>query len=1774
MNQHTVLSRLSSILFLILLFFASFTSSSFAADSVCARVKIEVRQELTFERQAFDAHMAINNGLTTIALQNVKIDVTFADKDGNAVIASTDPNSTNALFFIRVDSMGNISNVEGTGTVNPSTTADIHWLIIPAPGASNGLIQGALYYVGATLRYTIGGIEHITSVSPDYIFVKPMPQLTLDYFLPQDVYADDPFTAETEPSVPFVLGVRAKNTGYGTAKALKIDSAQPKIIDNVQGLLIGFNIDSTEVNGTLTPNTLLADFGDVPAQASRMARWMMTTTLSGRFTSFTADFSHADELGGRLTSLLDATNTHVLVHDVLVDLPGRDTIRDFLAHDATYKVYESEGVDTEVVEHIAPSPLTATGPDTYALTIPATSGFAYTRRPDPFSGTKLIKEVIRSDGKRIKPDNAWLSKTRVGSNSWEYFINLFDAATTGSYTVIFIDPHGTNHPPVLGSIPDVTSVEGQPLSFIVQATDPDGAVPSLTAAPLPALAQFADQGTGEASFTWTPSKGQAGRYEITVTASDGSLSASKRLVLTITPANTAPLMPSSPSPANDAANVSVKASLSWSGGDPDGQTVTYDVYLGSNLVSSQSATLYAPSLAFDTTYSWKIVAKDSQGLETQGPTWQFTTFRATDDADNDGLTNAREIELGKDPFTPDNDPPAAHAGADQTAITGQTVALSGSGSDPEEASLTYLWTLTEKPAESQSVLSDPTNPRATFTPDKLGTYILKLVVNDGHQDSSPSTVTITVTNGAPVANAGPDKNVITNQPTTLDASASSDPDGTTITYAWVFLETPPGSQAVLSDPTSPKPEFTPDIEGAYRLELTVSDGELSSTDEVAITAQTPNVAPNADAGVDQNVNTLSLVQIDASKSQDPDNKPQPLTYLWSFVSIPEGSSLTDAAIFNNAAPDASFTPDIDGAYVLKISVFDGELSSEDTVQITAATPNVAPNANAGEDKTIYLKQTATVDGSLSNDPDNGPQPLTYQWAFVSLPSGSTLTNDQITDATKVSALFIPDKPGTYVVSLTVNDGDATASDNVAVTVKVAQVSGSGSTGTAQFALEITGSSGWLEYYFASMPLTFIGNATDLTVSDTAATIAGSGTVNGQAGYTFTAEATAGTFGLAILNPNGSTFYSSGLIAGGIIIQGLDAFTPQITLSTQTAKDSYKTTEQVTINGILTNVTDSPLVLSVTTTVRDKTGAEVFQQITSASVAPHDSTTITETWQGTTQGPHTITQSTENARSYKVITLTKPASFSLRLDQSALGTAQGTTNTLTVHVDTTDFTNQVTLALEGLPSGVTSAPVTVTPPTGATLCVITDAATTPGTYEILVKGEGTQDEAATQSLPLTLAITAFALEAVPPSLEVQQQSTAAFTIRALSQNGYTGTLTLTDETTPIPGGIVTLTTNTLTVPSEMTIRLETSAATTPGAYTLIVSATDGAVTKKLNLPMTITQNPDLIPGIVATPGPSPTNEALVTLFTRDFVPILEFKAFDSKFGAHATMGDIDGDGEDEIIVAPGPDPSANATVKVYKKNGTFLLEQTIFSTKFGLTVAAGDIDGDGRAEIIVGAGPGPLNNSHVKVLSFNGSSLVTTGIDFVALPSLYLSGANVALGDLDGDGIKELIVGAGPGLLTPSRVRAFKLNTASMGNWTVASTLSDFTIEFIEGLTCCFGARVAAGDINGDGKAEIIVGAGPGPLKRPTVKIFNGNGTFTGTSFDAYPDDYRLGVNIASKDLNGDGVDEIITAPGPWLTYKSWVRVFRGDGTLLSNGFFAYPDSVPFGARVSGGNVGQ
>jgi uncharacterized repeat protein (TIGR01451 family) len=408
-----------------------------AQDAECADVKIVIEQKLSLERQAFDAHMVIRNGMDT-DLSQVRIELNYLDQDQQPVVATTDPNAVGAVFFERIDQLSSITAIDGTASLTAKNTADIRWLIIPSPGAGGDTADGRTYYVGAKVTYTLDGVTSTVDVTPDYVVVSPQPLLRLDYFLPTDVYGDDPFTPQIEPSVPFTLGVRILNSGAGTSVKTRIESAQPKIVDNVQGLLIDFQILGGYVGNQPQGKSLLLDFGDIPSQQARVGRWIMQTTLSGQFTAFDASYSHADSLGGTVTSLIQQVSAHKLVHDVLVDLPGQDDIPDFLAEAGSgVQVFDSQGGDSDVIDVSGRATLARLSNDNQRLSFTAAPNLVYAKVSDPFSGARPIVRVVRSDGKVLPSNNYWLSKTRNANLSWAYFIQVFDSNTTGDYTLEF-----------------------------------------------------------------------------------------------------------------------------------------------------------------------------------------------------------------------------------------------------------------------------------------------------------------------------------------------------------------------------------------------------------------------------------------------------------------------------------------------------------------------------------------------------------------------------------------------------------------------------------------------------------------------------------------------------------------------------------------------------------------------------------------------------------------------------------------------------------------------------------------------------------------------------------------------------------------------------------------------------------------------------------------------------------------------------------------------------------------------------------------------------------------------------------------------------------------------------------------------------------------------------------------------------------------------------------------------------------------------------------------
>lgn len=303
------------------------------------------------------------------------------------------------------------------------------------------------------------------------------------------------------------------------------------------------------------------------------------------------------------------------------------------------------------------------------------------------------------------------------------------------------------------------------------------------------------------------------------------------------------------------------------------------------------------------------------------------------------------------PIVPLNSPPVAEI-AVLTSVPGHPgdiVEFSGLGSfDPEGGDLTYTWTLLTRPSESSAILANGDAPEPLFIPDEVGDYEIQLVVSDvSGTPSEPALFTLTAANQAPTAeftilNVLPSH---TGVPVQFDASASSDPDGDDMTYAWTLLTWPDGS--IVSLTGGAITSFTPVVEGEYTGQLIVVDEYGGVSPAVPFALETYNSRPHAVAGFDQTVDLNTMVTLDGSISGDPDG--DPLSYDWTLTN-PSGlpGTLTGA---DTEFPQ--FTAGSLGEYVATLVVSDpyGGVSTLDSVSVFAA---FLPESDADDDGVLNV----------------------------------------------------------------------------------------------------------------------------------------------------------------------------------------------------------------------------------------------------------------------------------------------------------------------------------------------------------------------------------------------------------------------------------------------------------------------------------------------------------------------------------------------------------------------------------------------------------------------------------------------------------------------------------------------------------------------------------------------------------------------------------------------------------------------------------------------------
>ncbi len=330
-------------------------------------------------------------------------------------------------------------------------------------------------------------------------------------------------------------------------------------------------------------------------------------------------------------------------------------------------------------------------------------------------------------------------------------------------------------------------------------------------------------------------------------------------------------------------------------------------------------------------------------------------------------------------------------------------------------------------------------------------------------------------------------------------------------------------------------------------------------------------------------------------------------------------------------------------------------------------------------------------------------------------------------------------------------------------------------------------------------------------------------------------------------------------------------------------------------------------------------------------------------------------------------------------------------------------------------------------------------------------------------------------------------------------------------------------------------------------------------------------------LVTGPGPHEDNPPLL----RTWDPAggggftAEWRAYGiDRYGVNVVCGDLDGSGIDSVITGAGPGAVFGPHVRGFQPDGTPLPGVNFIAygtNRYGVNVSTGDIDGDGMDEIITGAGPGAVFGPHVRGWNVDGGAASPmNGVSFFAYGTPKW-GVNVAAGDIDGDGFDEIVTGAGPGTVYGPHVRSWDHDGGS-------GTLPDPAVSFFAYGTLMWGVNVACGDIDGDGIDEIITGPGPGSVFGPHIRGWNYDGdsvaALPGVSFMAYPDASH-GAAVGTADVDGDGVDEIITMPGPDITWEARVRAWDVDnGTAAHLGAIDFPayEGMGFtgGGRIAGG----
>jgi len=795
--------------------------------------------------------------------------------------------------------------------------------------------------------------------------------------------------------------------------------------------------------------------------------------------------------------------------------------------------------------------------------------------------------------------------------------------------------------------------------------------------------------------------------------------------------------------------------------------------------------------------------------------------------------------------------------------------------------------------------------------------------------------------------------------------------------------------------------------------------------------------------------------------------------------------------------------------------------------LTSATQSITPTFGAATQATLGTSAAGSASGSAFTT-----QPvITIKDAF-----GNTVTNSTASVTMTVSG------NGTIVGTATVN-----------AVAGVANFSGVGISGTAGTPYTLTFASNGLTSATQSITPTF-GAATQATLSTPAAgSVSGSAFItqpvitikdafgntvtNSTAAVTMTVSGNGTTVGTATVNAVAgvATFTNAGIsgtagtpytltFASGALTSATQSITPtfgaatQLTLGTSAAGSAsgsaFITQPVITIKDAFGNtVTNSSAAITMTVSGNGTTAGTATVNAV-AGVATFTNVGIS----GTAGTPYTLTFASAGLTSAtQSITPTFGTATQAILLTQAAGSVSGSAFTTQPVIQIKDafgniVTNSsaaVTMSVSG--NGTTVGTTTVNAVAGVATFTNVGISGTAGTPYTLTFASGALTSATQSITPLGVANT--------PSFGSPTPTADGFTVQITNYDAnftYGGTATANGTVAISSTGLVTVTGVAPNTSSTATV-------TTTRTNYLSGSA-----------PVTVTSlNAANIPAFGATTPTADGFTVQITNYNGAFT-----------YGGTATANGTVTISNTGLVTVTGVAPNTSSTA-------------IITTTQTGFA--------NGSAQVTaISLGSKPLITGTPSLPSSSGSSTVnlydlTTGQpNGTAVPFPGFDGpVKVASGDLNNDGIAELVAGAGIG-----GGPAIAILNSQTGE--ILETFFAFSPAFTGGVF------VAVQDANGDGILDIIATAGPGG--GPEVRIFNGDGLTVLRSFFAYAQDFSGGVSVASIDFNNDGILDLVTGAG--LGGAPHVKVFDGATNAVISQWYAYPVSFTGGVYVAVGDIGN